>query len=129
MTDALRMAGFAVAAALLAFTLRSAHQQAGAAVALGAGVMLFFCAITQVSAAVEALRTLSQQTGGSDGTVTLMMKLLGMAYVTEFAAQACRDAGEEGLGAKAALCGKMLLMAQTLPLIGEIARMTLGLLP
>ena len=37
MTDALRMAGFSVAAALMAFTLRAIHRQAGMAVALAAG--------------------------------------------------------------------------------------------
>ena len=61
--------------------------------------------------------------------MTLLFKLVGMAYVTEFAAQACRDAGEEGLAVKAALCGKVLLMLQTLPLILEIGEMTLSLLP
>ena len=63
------------------------------------------------------------------GTVQMLVRLVGMAYVTEFAAQACRDAGEEGLAAKAALCGKMLLLAQTLPLILEIGDLTLSLAP
>lgn len=129
MSEALRMAGFAAAAALMAFTLRAAHREAGAAVALAAGMMLFFFALTQLSGAVETLRVLAQKAGVGDGTMTLLMKLVGMAYVTEFAAQACRDAGEEGLAGKAALCGKLLLMAQTLPLIAEIGEMTLALAP
>lgn len=123
------MAGFAAAAAMIAFTLRAAHREAGAAVAIAAGLMLFFSAVTQLSAAVETIKTLSQKAGVGDGALTLLMKLTGMAYITEFAAQACRDAGEEGLAAKAALCGKMLLMAQTLPLILEIGEMTLALVP
>ena len=46
MNEALRVAGFAVTAAMMAFTLRAAHRQAGAAVALAAGLMLFFWAVT-----------------------------------------------------------------------------------
>ncbi|MBR4359888.1 MAG: hypothetical protein IKP32_04660 [Clostridia bacterium] len=129
MNEALRMTGFAVTAAMMAMTLRQANRQAGTGVALAAGLMLFFSAITQGAGAVEALRSLSRQAGVGDGTVTLLMKLLAMAYVTEFAVQACRDAGEEGLAARAALCGKMLLMAQTLPLILEIGQLTLSLVP
>ena len=45
MSGALRLAGFVLAAALFAFTLRAAHKAAGAAVALAAGVMLFFFAL------------------------------------------------------------------------------------
>lgn len=129
MSQTLRMAGFAAAAAMIAFTLRSAHREAGTAVALAAGMMLFFTALTQLSGAVETLRMLSQKAGVGQETVALLIKLVGMAYVTEFAAQACRDAGEEGLAGKAALCGKLLLMAQTLPLIVEISELTLALVP
>ena len=129
MTETLRMAGFACAAALLSFTLRAAHRQAGAAAAMAAGLMLFFFALTYIAPAVEALKTLSERAGVGRQTVTLLLKLMAMAYVTEFAVQACRDAGEEGLAGKAALCGKMLLMAQTLPLITEIGDLTLSLIP
>ena len=129
MTEALRRAGFAVVAAMLSLTLRAAHRQAGAAVAMAAGLMLFFFALTQLGAAAEALRSLSERAGIGQQTVTLLLKLIAMAYVTEFAVQACRDAGEDGLAGKAALCGKMLLMVQTLPLINEIGELTLSLIP
>ncbi len=129
MTEALRAAGFAVTAAMLCFVLRSAHRQAGAAAAIAAGLMLFFTAFTRLSPAVDALKTLGKKTGVTDSTLTLLLKLTAMVYVTELSAQLCRDAGEEGLAVKAALCGKMLLMAQTLPLILEIGEMTLALVP
>ena len=129
MTEALRAAGFAVTAAMLCFALRSAHRQAGAAAAIAAGLMLFFTAFTRLAPAVDALKTLGKKTGVTDSTLTLLLKLTAMAYVTELSAQLCRDAGEEGLAVKAALCGKMLLMAQTLPLILEIGEMTLALVP
>ncbi len=129
MNDALRMAGFAVTAAMMAFTLRSAHRPAGTAVALAAGLMLFFWAVTQVQSAVDTLRALSRKAGVGDGTVTLMLKLVATAYVTEFAVQTCQDAGEAGLAARAALCGKLLLLSQTLPLILEIGEITLSLAP
>ena len=129
MSEALRIAGFSAAAAMLCFTLRAANRQAGAAAAMAAGLMLFFSAISQLSAVTETMQSLSRQAGVGDETMKLLLKLIAMAYVTEFSAQACRDAGEEGLASKAALCGKMLLMAQTLPLISEISRLTLALAP
>ena len=114
MDETLRMAGFAVTAALVCFALRAAHRQSGAAAAIAAGLMLLFFAVTQLSAAAEVMQAVSRKTGLGDGTVTLLLKLTAMAYVTEFSAQLCRDAGEEGLAMKAALCGKLLLMAQIL---------------
>lgn len=127
MNEILRASGFAVTAALLCFTLRSAHRQAGAAAAVAAGLMLLFTAVTQLSQAADALRSLSQKAGVGEATAETLLKLTAMAYVTEASSQICKDAGEEGLAVKAALCGKMLLMAQTLPLVVEIGEMTLSL--
>lgn len=129
MTEILKIGGFALMAALCAFALKAFHRQAGMAVALAAGMMLFFYGLGNFSILSSALQQLSRQAGlGSDG-MQLLIKMLGMAYIGEFSVQACRDAGEEGLALKASLCGKMLLIAQTLPLIGEISRLTLSLLP
>lgn len=129
MTEALRWAGFAVLAALAAFSLRAVYRQAGAAAALAAGIMLFYTAVTQMEQAVNAMETLAQKAGVGSDTVQLLIRLVGMAYVTEFAVEACRDAGENGLAAKASLCGKMLLMLQTLPLVMEIGELALTLSP
>lgn len=127
MSEALRLAGFALTGALIAFALKAVHKQAGMAAALAAGMILFFSAVTRLSQAAEMLQALSRQAGLGDDSLTLLMKMLGMAYISEFAVQACRDAGEEGLAMKMALCGKMLMMGQTLPLIGEIGQLTLSL--
>lgn len=127
MNDALKTAGFALAAAAIAFVMRSAGREAGKAVALAAGMMLFYSAITRFSQVTAALQSLSRQAGMGNDSLQLLLKMLGMAYVSEFAVQSCRDAGEEGLAMKAALCGKMLLLTQLIPLIGEISRFTLAL--
>lgn len=129
MNEALKVAGFSVSAALIAFTLRSAGKQAGAAAALAGGVMLFFFAVTRLGAAAEMLRALAEKAGVENAILLRMLKLVGLAYIAEFSVQACRDAGESGLAAKAALCGKILLMLETLPLIARIGEMVFSLVP
>lgn len=129
MSEEVRIAGFAVLAGLIAFVLRSAHRPSGAAAAMAAGLMLFLFAVSRLSAAADALRALSEKAGVGRETAALLLRLVGMAYLTEFAVQCCRDAGEEGLAAKTALCGKVLLMAQTLPLVVEIGDLALSLSP
>lgn len=129
MSEMLRIAAFAVLAALGAFLLKSMDRQTGTLVALAAGIMLLPAAFSVIAPAVETLSGLSARAGIGGETAGLMMKMVGVAYVAEFAGQTCRDAGEEGLARKTALCGKMLLLAQTVPLIGQILDLTLELLP
>lgn len=128
MTDAVRFAGFAVAAALTAGLLRILRREMGAAAALAAGLMLFAAALSYIAPAAEEMISLSRRAGMQDETAVMLLKMIGIAYLTEFTAELCRDAGEAGLGAKAAFCGKMLLLSQTVPLILEIGEMTLDMI-
>lgn len=129
MSEALRAAGFAVIAALAAYMLRAVHREMGRAVSLAAGLMLFFFAVSQLEGAAVLLQGLSQEAGLGESVMELMVKLVAMGYITEFAVQACRDAGEEGLAAKAGMCGKMVLMSQTLPLVMKIGETAFSLTP
>ena len=128
MTDTMKFAGFAILSAVVAYLLRSLRKEIGAAAALAGGLMLLLFALRFISPAAESLVLLSQRAGLKDETVHRLLRLIGIAYITEFSAQLCADAGEAGLGAKAAFCGKMLLMAQTVPLILEIGEITLKLI-
>lgn len=120
---------FALVSALCALLVQAHHRAAGRMVSLCAGMMLLSAAMTQITPVVQALQTFSQNAGLQNETITLLMRLIAMAYLTEFSTQACRDAGEEGLALKTALAGKLVLAAQTLPLITEIATLSMDMLP
>lgn len=129
MSALLKTAGFALIAALCVMLVFSINREAGKAVRLCASVMLILAVINHLEPVVQALQNFSAQTGLESGTVSLLLRLIAMAYVTEFAVQACRDVGEDGLAQKAALTGKLLLAAQTVPLVSRIGQMALSFLP
>lgn len=125
----LKICGFALLSALCALLLHAQHHQAGRMVALCAGFMLLTGTLTQMEGVIQALRSFCQSAGLENETVVLIIRLIAMAYITEFAAQACKDAGEEGLSKKCALAGKIILAGQTVPLVTEIGQIALGFLP
>lgn len=129
MSGALKMIGFSLAAAMLAMTLRPVSKPAGTVIAVAAGTMLLFFAVTRVAAGVEMMNALAERAGMSGESLRAVMKMIGMTYLTEFAVSVCRDAGEEGLSDKVAMCGKALLFSLTLPLLSEIASLAVALAP
>ena len=129
MTDLLKLLGITLLAALCAMLVMAANREAGKAVRLCASILLMTLLLQYLQPVVQALQDFSQRAGLENGTLSLLMKLTAMAYLTEFAVQACRDAGEEGMAQKASLAGKVLLAAQTVPLVSRIGEMAFSLLP
>ena len=129
MTDALRIGGLAVLSALIALILRRADRSMGAVVVICSGLMLLLGGISHLRTAANAIQQLSVQARLDNETASRLMKMLGITCITEWAAQLCRDAGEEGLAQKTAMAGKFLLLSMTIPMLLEIGGTITALIP
>ena len=125
----LKACGFALAAAMLAFALKTGDRQLSLCLSLAAGAMLLLTALTYVGRVVEAMTRMSKSAGLREDSLALIVRLIGMAYVTEFGVQACADAEEMGLAKKLSLCGRAAMAAMTMPLLLELNGLVLSLLP
>ena len=52
-----------------------------------------------------------------------MLKVIGTAYLAQFAADLCRDAGESAVAGKVELAGRVLILALCLPVLMSILEM------
>jgi stage III sporulation protein AD len=57
------------------------------------------------------------------------MKVMGIAYLTEFGSLICRDAGENAVGSKLELCGKIMVLVLALPIFSAALDMIFDLIP
>ncbi len=118
----------AVVAAFLALVLRRNAPEQGLALGLIAGCLIVAAAL---GGAVPLFRELQQLLGdsGLSGEYTaVLFKALGITLLTEIGADACRDAGEQGLAAKAELAGKLALLTLALPLFRKVGEIAVALL-
>lgn len=60
--------------------------------------------------------------------LALILKVVCIAYMGEFAAQLCRDAGEGGVAKKIELGVKVIIMLMALPLLEAILTSVIGIL-
>ena len=127
--EAMKLAGFSVAAALLALMVKGKQPQMGVALSLGAGVMILAWAADRLMEVAETMSRLVSQVSLQGEMMTMLIKVMGISYLTEFAAQTCREAGEEGLGQKVILAGKVMVMGLAMPLAGSLVSMILALVP
>jgi stage III sporulation protein AD len=127
--EILQIAGLGVAAALMAMVIRGSRPEMASLLAMAAGALLFFLAVSRLQAVVAVMQTLTQKAGLQEEYLKVLLKVVGVAYVAEFAAQTCRDAGEESLAAKVEMCGKVLVLAMASPIIVSLVELVLGVVP
>jgi stage III sporulation protein AD len=121
--------GFAVTSALLAVFVRERHQEAGLMISLAAGLILFLAAAGQIQAVYQAVDAIAAKAGVNLSYLATVMKVMGIAYLTEFGSQICKDAGEGSIAAKLEMGGKIMVLILSLPVFFAALDMILTLIP
>ena len=120
------MVGFAVACAFLALTLRQTRPEMAAMVAIAGGACIFVEAAQQLEGFAGAFQKLSEAAGLKSGELERLMKITGIAVLSESGGQICRDAGENGLASKVEMLGRMTALVLAAPLALELCEEVLS---
>ena len=122
------IAGVAVIAAILAVMMKQYHQEYSVVISIAAGIIILFEIFANVSPAIKQINTLLSSAGLSAEYTAILFKALGICFLTQFAADSCRDAGESALASKTELAGKIAIVVLSLPLFESIAKTAVGLI-
>ncbi len=120
MEEFLKFLALASGMAVIAMTVRGLHREMGMVFSLVCGAALLLLVTEKLSQAVSAFRGMAQLAQIGSEQTNVILKSLGVSLLGEFAAQACRDAGEESLAMRVELGGKIMLVMLSLPLLEEI---------
>jgi stage III sporulation protein AD len=58
-----------------------------------------------------------------------LLKIIGIAYIVEFGAEICRDAGENAIASKIELAGKVLIAIMAIPIITSLLELVIKIMP
>ncbi len=128
MSEAVKIAAAAVAAALCAVVVR--RQSPEIALVLGVGgcaLVVLYCS-GALKSVMELADKLAQAGGLSPQVIEPVMKTAGIAIVSRLAADFCKDAQEGGLASAVELAGTALALAAALPLVSMVLDLLVQLL-
>lgn len=114
------LAALAVVVALLTVVVRQYKAEYGMAVGVAGGILLLLLVIAQMSGMFDSISSMIDRAGIRQEWLTLLLKALGICYVTQFASDCCRDAGETALASKAELAGRVAVVLLALPMLTQL---------
>ena len=127
--DALQAAGFAVCAAAMMLVMRRLRPESAAVMAIAAGALTGLMLLPQLGQIVSGILQLADAGGVQTGYTAQLLKICGISLLMDFAAQTCRDAGEDGLAQRVELAGRVMLIALTLPVMQKLLGQIMSLSP
>jgi stage III sporulation protein AD len=112
-----QIVGFGLIAAVLSIILRQYKPEIALLVSVAAGIALFLMVLGKIGVIIEVLQDLSKRADVNMVYLGVILKIVGIAYIADFGAQVCRDAGEGALAAKIELAAKILILVLAIPIV------------
>ena len=112
--------GVLLCAALLATVLRAHRPELALGLSLAAGALVVGVLLRELIPLIDTLRRMLALGGLSDTALSVVLRAAGVCFLSQWAADTCRDAGQTALAAKAELTGRVLLLLLTVPLFEQV---------
>jgi stage III sporulation protein AD len=124
----MQLIGVALLVGCLILLLREHQPMLAMLLGLAAGLLLFYMLFDELQAIIRVMRDIGKRAQVQPAYVETIIKIVGIAFVTEFAAQTLRDAGISGIAAKVELAGKIFILILGIPILQLILDTILKLL-
>ena len=92
-------------------------------------VIIFSMILTPLTSVIDVLRNLSIKANLEITYFTVILKIIGTAYIVEFGSQICRDAGQNSIAMKLELAGKITIMVLAIPILVALMDLITKILP
>ncbi len=112
---------------VFAVLLKKENPQISMLIAAATGILIFLIICTPLGELISLLRETAEQAGVAESHFAVVLKVIGIAYLTQFGAQLCADAGESSVAAKIELAGKVLMMTAAAPILTGLLETIMGL--
>jgi stage III sporulation protein AD len=127
--EIIQIIGVAFIATFIILLLKQYRPEYATFVSIIAGIIIFGIIILKMSGIISLLESLSNKIGIDNQYFLILLKITGIAYLTEFASSVCKDSGETAVASKVEFAGKILIIGLSIPIIGALLDVIIKILP
>jgi stage III sporulation protein AD len=127
--DILKIVVLAVTAAALTLLVRQYRPEIALQLGIAAGVLILLLAIAPLISVFNSLTDIANKYDIDTTYIGVVIKIIGITYIVQFAVNICKDAGENAIAGKMELAGKITILLLAMPAVFALIEMVLGLMP
>ena len=118
--EIVKIIGVGLIATIILAIIRTYKPELTIYVSIIAGAIIFSMVMDKLSAIIDLLTNLSKKSGINAQYVAILLKISGIAILSEFAVSVCKDLGETAVATKIDLAGKIIIISISIPIISAL---------
>ena len=127
--DIVKIIGVGLTATIIIIILKQYKPEFTIYVSIIAGAIIICMVLDKLNGLVCILTNLANKTGTGSTFLKILLKITGIAILTEFAVSICKDSGETAIASKIDLGGKIIIISISIPIITTLLELIIQILP
>ena len=127
--DIIKIAVIGIIGMILSLILKKEHSGISALISISVGIIIFMGILPKIETVIQMLYKIVSKSNVDIEYIDIILKIIGISYISQFASQICSDAGEGAIASKIEFAGKVIIMVISAPVLMSLIEMVLDLMP
>lgn len=127
--DIIKIIGIGLISLVITIIVKQYKPEFAVYISLMAGALILMLVFDKLSEVIKLLNNLASKSAINSKFISLLIKITGIAILTEFAVSICKDSGETAIANKIDIGGKIMIIAVSVPIISSLLENVIKILP
>lgn len=127
--DILQIIGIGLSGAVTALVLKEYKPLFAVCIGMLTAMVISASLLRYISYVFDAVHMIAARLSVNDSYITVLIRIIGIAYLSRFGSEICRDAGQNVIAQKIELAGKIMIVVTSMPILTAVLNLLVGILP
>ncbi len=127
--DVIKIIGIGIISLILIIITKQYKPEFAIYISLIAGILILTLIIDKLTNIVQLLQSISSKASINNNFLEILLKITGIAFLTEFAVSICKDSGESAIASKIEIGSKIIIISISIPIISNLLEIVIDILP
>ena len=129
MEEIIKIIGIGLVALVIVIILKQYRPEFAIYTSIIAGVLILVLTMEKITGIINLLKSISDKTYINKQFLGILLKITGIAIITEFAVSICSDAGEKAVASKIEIGSKVIIITMSIPIVSSLLELIAEILP
>lgn len=102
---------------ILAIMFKKGKEEYSLYISIGACILILLWGIGKLEVILDSIERLQGYIQMNKAYVGILIKIIGITYITEISSSLCKDSGYQSIGEQIELVGKLTILAISMPIM------------
>ena len=127
--EIIKIIGIAFIALIIIIMLKQYRPEYAIFISILTGILILFLVMDRLTGIINLIETIQDKFSINTKFIALLIKITGIAFLSEFDVSVCKDSGEAAIASKIEIGSKIIIISMSIPIISSLLEIILKILP